>query len=79
MQPDDDLQANIDRTVGYSAVRRMSKLAEEINDQESRAWRSGHRLLVAAAVLLLVLLVVALVEPGLIAALLRWATGGTGV
>lgn len=68
----DDQQANIDRTVGISALRRMSKLAAEINQQERRTQTSARRLLAAVGILLLVLGVLAIIDLGLIPALLRW-------
>lgn len=43
MQADDDLQSNIDRTVGFSVLRRMSRLAGDTDRPGDRAPDTAKR------------------------------------
>ena len=70
-----DIQYNIRRKVGFSAVRKMSVLTQEIEQQEKNDRDWVRRVAVVGGALLLLLGLLAMAEPAVIGDALRFVAG----
>ena len=71
----DALGKNVERAVGYAALRRMAKLAAEDNAAERTKARWARRLSLAFAAIVAATLIVGLAAPALLRALFRGVAG----
>jgi hypothetical protein len=78
MNPDQDLQANVNRSVGLAAVKKMSRLAARLNEEERRTHRFSSRALVGVAALLTFVALLAILRPDFVAGVLRFVSAVTG-
>lgn len=75
MKPQDDQQSNIDRTVAHAALKKMSRLAADLNAQEQRNRALARRLLIAVGAIALVLGLLLAFTPETLTSLFRAALG----
>lgn len=71
MLPDNDQQANIDRTVGAAAIKKMAHLAARVNQEDEQARRFSIGVLIAAVSLLVLVLLLVNLRPDFVAGVLR--------
>ena len=71
----DPMQANIARSVGFHALRKMSRMAQDIEREELGKSRWAKVFTIALGALALAVIVLALLRPEIARGLLRSMTG----
>ena len=72
---DDVVKSNVDRIAGFAAIRQISELSREINENESKDKKWTKKAIITLTGLALLVAFVALAEPSLVADIFRLTSG----